>query len=385
MSARVAIAPSVLRWAEERAQRDADAYTKKFKAWDEWIAGDERPTIKQVEEIARYSHLPFGVFFLDEPPKVELPIPDYRLGRTGDEDVPSQDLLEVIDLSLQRQAWFREYAAKLGLGPADVTRATTQDDPTAIATKVAAELEFTVIARAKIKTREAARNHLRRIFEARGGLAIFTSMVGNDNHRLLDREEFRGFTLSDEIVPLIFVNTHDDSLGGQFFTFLHEYGHVVLRSTGISDEDQSVQGTGVEAWCNAVANEVLVPAVDVHAQFNRSVDLTTELERLSNRYLCSTLVILLKLRALGLIPPQGFDAIYRAEEQRVAEVFAWRRAQNAQGGDYYANQPFRIGERLSRAVLSDVREGGTSYTEAFRILGLRTTEQLTKYATQLGL
>jgi len=385
MSTRVAVAPSVLRWAEERAQRDADAYTKKFKAWDEWVAGHENPTIKQVEEIARYSHLPFGVFFLDEPPKVELPIPDYRLGLTGDETVPSQDLLEVIDLSLQRQAWFREYAAKLGLGPADITRATTQDDAAEIANKVAAELEFTVAARAKIKTREAARNHLRRTFEARGGLAIFTSMVGNDNHRLLDREEFRGFTLADETVPLIFVNTHDDSLGGQFFTFLHEYGHVVLRSTGISDEDQRVQGTGVEAWCNAVANEVLVPAADVRVQFNQSVDLTTELERLANRYLCSTLVILLKLRTLDLIAPQGFDAIYRSEEQRVAEVFALRRAQASQGGDYYANQPFRIGERLSRAVLSDVREGGTSYTEAFRILGLRTTEQLTKYATQLGL
>ena len=385
MSARVAVAASVLLWAEQRSQRDSDAYAKKFKPWEEWIAGDEKPTIKQVEEIAKYSHLPFGVFFLDEPPKVELPIPDYRLGRAGDEELPSQDLLEAIDLSLQRQAWFKEYAAKLGLGPADITRATTQDDPTGIATKVAAELEFTDVARAKIKTREAARNHLRRAFEARGGLAIFTSMVGNDTHRLLDREEFRGFTLADEIVPLIFVNTNEDSLGGQFFTFLHEYGHVVLRSTGISNEDQSVPGTGVEAWCTAVANEVLVPAADLGVQFNRNVDLTTELERLSNRYLCSTLVILLKLRTMELIAAQGFDAIYRAEEQRVAEVFALRRAQNSKGGDYYANQPFRIGERLSRAVLGDVREGGTSYTEAFRILGLRTTEQLAKYATQLGL
>lgn len=385
MSARVAIAPSVLRWAEGRSQRDADAYTKKFKAWDEWVAGDEKPTIKQVEEIAKYSHLPFGVFFLDEPPKVELPIPDYRLGRTGDEAVPSQDLLEVIDLSLQRQAWFKEYAARLGLGSADITHATIQDVPATVATRIAAELEFTVAARAKIKTREAARNHLRHAFEARGGLAIFTSMVGNDTHRLLDREEFRGFTLADEIVPVIVVNTSEDSLGGQFFTFLHEYGHVVLGSTGISDEDQSVPGTGVEAWCNAIASDVLVPAADLRAQYNRNSDIAKELERLSDRYLCSALVILLKLRALGLLGTQGFDAIYRAEEQRVAEVFALRRARSATGGDFYANQPFRIGERLSRAVLGDVREGGTSYTEAFRILGLRTTEQLTKYATQLGL
>lgn len=386
MSARVAVAPSVLRWAQERSRRGDEAYAKKFKAWEEWVAGQERPTIKQVEELARYSHLPFGVFFLDEPPKVELPIPDYRLGRSGDQAVPSQDLLDVIDLSLQRQAWFREYAAKLGIGTAPITRATIQDDPVAIAEKVTMELEYTVSARARLKTREAARNHLRHAFEARGGLVVFTSMVGNDTHRLLDREEFRGFTLADDVAPLIVVNTNEDSLGGQFFTFFHEVSHVVLRSTGISDEDPRVEGAGVEAWCNAVASEVLVPAVDLRSQFTASVDLTPELQRLSDRYLCSTLVILLKLRKLGLVAAQGFDAIYRTEAERVQEVFTLRRAQAAGGGgDFYANQPFKISERLSRAVLADIREGGTSYTDAFRILGLRTTEQLRTYADRLGL
>jgi len=385
MSARVAVAPSVLLWAQERSQRDDEAYAKKFKAWEDWVAGQERPTIKQVEEIARYSHLPFGVFFLDEPPKVELPIPDYRLGRTGDAAVPSQDLLDLIDVSLQRQAWFKEYAAKLGLGPAAIVRATIQDDPAVVAAKVAADLDFTVASRKHIRTREAARNHLRHAFEALGGLVVFTSMVGNDTHRLLDREEFRGFTLADDVAPLIVVNTNEDSLGGQFFTFFHEVGHVVLHSTGVSDEDQSVEGAGVEAWCNALASEVLVPAADLRSQFRGEDALTKELERLADRYLCSTLVILLKLRKLGLIVSQGFDAIYLAEAQRVQDIFALRRTQATGGGDFYANQPFKVGERLSRAVLADVREGGTSYTDAFRILGLRTTEQLRTYADRLGL
>jgi hypothetical protein len=239
----------------------------------------------------------------------------------------------------------------------------------AIAEKVTMELEYTVSARARLKTREAARNHLRHAFEARGGLVVFTSMVGNDTHRLLDREEFRGFTLADDVAPLIVVNTNEDSLGGQFFTFFHEVSHVVLRSTGISDEDPRV-----------------VPAVDLRSQFTASVDLTPELQRLSDRYLCSTLVILLKLRKLGLVAAQGFDAIYRTEAERVQEVFTLRRAQAAGGGgDFYANQPFKISERLSRAVLADIREGGTSYTDAFRILGLRTTEQLRTYADRLGL
>lgn len=385
MSARVAVASSLLLWAQERSKRDDEAFEKKFPAWHDWVNAKASPTIRQVEELARYSHLPFGIFFLDEPPRVELPIPDYRLGRSGDQMMPSQDLLEVIDLSAQRQGWFHDYAIKIGLESAEVLRATQDENPVEIAAKVAKELGYGVNERAKLKTRGAARNHLRHAFEQHGGLAIITSMVGNNNTRMLDRDEFRGFTLADDHVPLIFVNSSNDSLGGQIFTFLHEYAHVILRATGVSNEDPAHDDTGIEAWCNAVAAEVLAPAADIRAQFRDDATLTSELDRLSARYLCSTLVILLKLRETGLVADTGFDALYRAEEQRSLEAFQYQRAQNSGGGDFYLNQPFRIGERLSRAVLADVREGSTSYTDAFRILGLRNADQLSKYAAQLGL
>jgi Zn-dependent peptidase ImmA (M78 family) len=386
MSARVAVAPSLLLWAQERSNREVHAYEKKFPAWLEWVEERKTPTIKQVEEIARYSHLPFGIFFLEEPPTVELPIPDYRLGRSG-ETTPSQDLLDSIDLSVQRQAWFQDHALKIGLDRADITRATETDDPVVVAAAVATELEFTVVDRARLKTRENARNHLRRTFERRGGLAIVTSMVGNDNHRMLDRDEFRGFTLADDLAPLIFVNSSDEPLSGQIFTFLHEYGHVVLRATGVSDEDltRDATGSGVEKWCNTLAAEVLVPADDLRAQFRADNALRDELDRLARRYMCRTLVVLLKLRQLDLVGAAGFDQAYRDEEEHARAAFEYQRAQNAGGGDFYLNQPFRVGERLSRAVLADVREGGTSYTVAFRILGLRNVDQLNKYATQLGI
>lgn len=384
MTTRVTVAPSVLLWAQERSRREDEAYERKFSAWQKWIAGQKSPTIKQVEELAKYSHLPFGIFFLEEPPKVELPIPDYRLSSSVGDVTPSQDLLDVIDLSALRQAWFKDYAAKIGLEDAAVTRATQGADPVEVAARVAEELSFTLVHRSQLRTRENARNHLRRTFEQRGGLAIITSMVGNDSQRMLNRGEFRGFTLADDVVPLIFVNSSGDSLSGQIFTFLHEYAHVVLQATGVSDEDLAHEGTGVEAWCNALAAEVLVPAADLRAQFRSDVALVGELDRLSGRYFCSTLVILLKLRALGAVPVTGFDALYRAEEQRVFDAFRSQREQNS-GGTFWNNQPFRIGERLSRAVISDVRMGGTSYTEAFRVLGLRNADQLNKYAGQLGI
>lgn len=379
----VEVAPAVLAWAQERSSRSPDAYASKFAAWEAWLAGEKKPTIKQLEELAKYAHVPFGVFFLDEPPAVELPIPDYRLGVTGDRATPSQDLLAVIGLSQQRQDWFRDYAREHGLGPAQVAGATEQDEVRKVAARVTEELEFGVPRRSGM-TRDAARNHLRWSFEGRGGLAVITSMVGNDTHRPLDRREFRGFTLADDIAPLIFVNANNESKSGQLFTFLHEYGHVVLRRSGVSDEEFGEATIGIEGWCNALAAEVLVPEVDLKAQFRPDVEIHLELDRLASRYLCSTLVILLKLRDARLVRRQGFDDVYRDVEQRASEAFERSRAAS-KGGDFYANQPFRIGERFSRAVLAGVREGTTAYTDAFRLLGLRSAEQLVKYAKQLGM
>lgn len=220
MVTRVPVAPSLLTWAKERSGRTDAEFEGHFGSWGSWMQGQTAPTLRQVEEIARYSHLPFGIFFLSEPPQVELPIPDYRLGTSGQADQPSQDLLDVIDSSVRRQQWFREYAERHDIGAARIEH-WDGSPPRVVARRVDRELGFTVNHRVGM-SRADARNHLRRHFEALGGLPVFTSMVGNNTHRPLDRQEFRGFTLADDIAPLIFVNTHDDTLSGlSIRTFEH--------------------------------------------------------------------------------------------------------------------------------------------------------------------
>lgn len=397
MSTQAQVEPGVLRWAQQRSNRDEAAFDQKFTAWEQWLSGSSSPTFRQLEEIARYAHVPFGALFLPEPPVPELPIPDYRLGSTSGTRSPSQDLLDVVELSQQRQAWFREYAQREGIDAARIERATLAEDPIAVAAAVSAELNFGVQARLELRARHAARNHLRSAFEGLGGLSVVTSMVGNNAARPLDRDEFRGFSLSDDIAPLIFVNSAGETLGGQLFTFLHEYAHVKLGKGGVSDEHdfyadpantsaphthREAANSAVERWCNAVAAEVLVPHEDLHAEFQRDEEITPELDRLAKRYLCSTLVILLRLRDRGLVASDGFDAMYSAEADRVHELAMHSAQQN--GGSFWNNQPFRIGERLSRALLRDVQSGGTGYSEAFHLLGLRNTKQLTRYAAELG-
>ncbi|WP_308798968.1 hypothetical protein [Agromyces silvae] len=186
MSIRVPIEPDVLHWAAGRSGRDDADFERHFPAWNAWINGAKAPTMKQIEEVPRYSHVPFGFFFLAEPPAVDLPIPDYRLGADGRADVPSQELLDVIEACQIRQAWYRDYALANEVGPAGVTRIDADTDVMTAAQLITRDLGFDVAARRSM-TREDARNHLRHAFERLGGIAVFTSMVGNDNHRALSR------------------------------------------------------------------------------------------------------------------------------------------------------------------------------------------------------
>jgi Zn-dependent peptidase ImmA (M78 family) len=299
--------------------------------------------------------------------------------------VPSQDLLDVIDAAQLRQAWFRDYALANEMGPSRVSPIGAKAEVVEAASSITTDLAFSVADRARLD-RDEIRNHLRHAFESLGGIAIFTGIVGNDTHRVLDRSEFRGFTLADPIAPLIFVNSASDSLAGQTFTFLHEYAHVARGQSGIGDEDPAGladHDDGIERWCDSVAAEVIVPVADLQREYRADESIASELDRLAGRYRASTVTVLLQLRQARLVPRQGFDEVYSAEFDRVMDRVALRTARS--GGNFYANQPFHLGESFSRAVINETLRGTVTYSDAFRLLGLRSTEQIDKYAKSLGM
>ena len=72
---------------------------------------------------------------------------------------------------------------------------------------------------------------------------------------ILDLNEFRGFALSNEYAPLIFINSKDTD-AARSFTLLHELAHIAIGKSGLSNDLYEHQ---VEQWCNKVAAEVLIP------------------------------------------------------------------------------------------------------------------------------
>lgn len=382
MAVRVPVSPDVLGWALDRAH-DPGAITDAMPKVLEWIAGDTQPTVKQLTSFASRTGTPFGYLLLQRPPDLELPVPDFREGfggaALGD---PSPDLLAVIHQSIRRQDWYRDYAIDNGLGEVEAVGSAEGMSAGDAAAEMREVLGYEVAQRRGSWNDQ--RRYLLRAFEELGGLTVATSMVENNTHRMLDADEFRGFSLVDPLAPLVFVNTKQ-TLNGQIFTLAHEFAHVWRGAGGVSLEDMRWQPqSGVERWCNDVASEFLIPEADVRARFDsvRRLNLVDQLERLARTYRCGTLVVLQAINRNGLREFDDYEATYDQEVERLKALAEDREAGGS--GQFLYNQPYRIGERLSRAIIDDALGGRTTLSEAVRLMSLKSLTNFDNYARYLN-
>lgn len=376
---RVEVNPALLRWAVELSGKDIDDLAHRFPKLAEWERRDAHPTFKQLERFAKATYTPIGYLFLAEPPIERVPIPDLRT--MGDQQIsrPSPDLLDTLHICQQRQEWYRDYARSLGEKPLRfIASLTTATNPRLAADTIRDALSFDLEARRECPTWTEA---LRRFIEqadAVGVLVMVSGVVGNNNRRKLDPEEFRGFALSDELAPLVFINGADTK-AAQMFTLAHELAHLWLGESALSDvEPSSNPAHQVELWCNHVAAELLVPLAVLQQEYRPGEDLRHALDRLARRFKVSTLVILRRIRDAGRLTQQSFWQAYREEVERLRAI------PRSSGGDFYLTQAARVGKRFARALVSNALEGQTLHRDAFRLLGFSSSRLSTSWATALG-
>jgi len=383
MTVRVDVAPDLLHWAVERAGWDEDTVERRAPRLDEWAAGTHRPTLKQLEKFASDTHTPFGLLFLPEPPVETVPIPDMRTMRNAASLRPSADLLDTIYLCQTRQDWYRTYAQENGVVEPDFVGSATADAPPAlIADRMRDLLGFDLTERGMFSSWEDALRRLIDRIENIGVLVMVNGIVGANTHRKLNPEEFRGFALSDPLVPVIFVNGADTK-AAQIFTMIHELAHIWLGGSALSDATMTAEG-GVteELWCNHVAAEVLVPLATIRSDY-RGESSTEELERLARKYRVSTLVVLKRIFDAGFLTWDDYRERYEDERERVIGILAARRGEDG-GGNYYYTQPIRLSRQFAQAVIASALEGSTTYRDAYRLLGTKKHSTFENLAAELG-
>jgi transcriptional regulator with XRE-family HTH domain len=232
---RVEVKPELLTWAIERFGDQSDSLYEKFPKLEEWESGDTLPTLKQLEAFANAAYVPLGYLFLEEPPKESLPIPDLRtVGGKGIQR-PSPNLLDVMYLCQRRQAWYQGYAESIGEEPCEfVGSARINHSPERVANEMRQRLAFNIDERREFSTWEEALRRFIAQAEEIGILVMVSGVVGSNNRRTLDPDEFRGFALADKIAPLVFINGAD-AKAAQIFTLAHELAHIWLGQSAVSD------------------------------------------------------------------------------------------------------------------------------------------------------
>jgi len=382
---RITIQPKFFRWALERCGKTKEDMESKFPKIAGWISRDVCPTLKQLESFAAATNTPLGYFFLNEPPEEKLPIPDFRTVK-GEPERPSPNLLDTIQTMQSRCEWMGEFLLEEGQPPLSfIKSATLKANPTEVAIEMRNILSLPNGWANKVQTWEEALRLLRKAIENVGIMVVINGVVGNNTHRVLDVEEFRGFALVDEYAPLIFINGRD-YISAQMFTVIHELCHLWLGYEGVSifNKLQPVK-INVEEFCNQVAAEFLVPS-DEFKKFLRENKRVSDYDLfniLARKFKVSPLVTARRALDMKCISKGRFFEFYDTYTEKVNRLKEVRKKSKKSGGHFWNTQIVRIGELFGSAVAQATLEGRLLYRDAYRLTGLKG-KTFDSYVTLLG-
>lgn len=364
MTLHVEIDPHVLQWAVKRTGLSPTDLSDKnaFRKLPSWLTGDSHPTLRQAEKLAKAAGIPFGYLLLDKPTEESVDLPDFRTLKSQKITRVSPNLEEVIHECSQRLAWYAEYANESGIESPDLLgSAQLSESAEKTAKTVAKNIGWAAGTRNSNRDKVA---FLSELIEDVGALVMRSSIVGNNSHRPLDVDEFRGFTLVEDGFALIFINTAD-AKSAQLFSLAHELGHVVLSEPGISGDEQD-EGNGhlVERWCNRFAAEFLLPAAQIIERFSKEEDLYHFAEEQSRVFGVSREAVLWRLTDLKQIP--------RTDAQTLIDsIRPMKQTTKRRGGDFRYNTRTRLGRRYLGAVVDAAVTGKLAQLDAARFLGVR--------------
>lgn len=368
------IQPALIRWARERAQLSSQQLAQKISVQSnkvtQWESGNSLPSLEQAHKISSKLHIPFGYLFLETPPKTTLPIPDLRTIQDAAHAELSADFFDLLNDTLLKQDWYREYAQYEGYAALPfIASFAKSDSHEIVAHSIANELGINLQLRSTAKSWNNFFDLIIQNAEQKRILVMRNSVVGNNAHRPLSVEEFRGFALCDKLAPVVFINSRD-AKSAQIFTLIHEIAHLWIGESGISNPDLR-QGSGaerlaIERFCNLVAAEVLTPKEEFLGRWEAEESQSHNLENLARYFRVSSVVILRRALDAKLI---GKDIFFQLWEQEIKKQKL--PAPERSGGDPYATNWTRNSKSFTRAVVAAAFEERLAYREAAQLLGIK--------------
>lgn len=360
MKNRIMVNREIFEWAIRESQLSMPIIRSRFKAIDQWIAQELHPTYKQLEKFAHFLKVPFGYMFLDNPPAIDIIESEYRtLGNKA--PFMSKNLKDTISDMSRKKDWLSDFRRENGWARISDTFVGINPNMPSFADNLKRYLNIDDHWYEELKDHNTAFKFLRRHMELNGIIVMQRGIVGNNNKRILDINEFRGFVLFDEYAPLIFINARD-SVAGKIFTLIHEFVHIVCQ------EDDILTAISTESQINKIVAEFLMPEAHIHDIWSDNKDKLAQIEHISRLLKVSKLALAIRLGDLGLIDESEVQTIY---SKSVSDFNM--KMKGTGGGDYWRTFESRYSEKFVKAVVTGAESGDIGFNDAFALLDLRAT------------
>lgn len=305
--------PPLLIWARQQAGYTLEKAAEKLRLGKRsaeerlttlrrWESGQERPTLRQAQDLAKIYKRPFTIFFLPQPPQ-DPPIqseyrrlPGVRPGAESPElRFGLRDLHRRRDFAIELMEENEDEPLRFQLS------ARLSEEPEAIGRRLRESTGITLEAQLRWKGEYPAWRAWRDAVERLGALVFQIPGVAY--------EEARGVVLFLQPLPVIGVNSKESPFARPY-TLLHEVAHLMLNQGGdelpADRERRSERDWGaLERFADAVAAAALLPqeailgetAVREHGrdpQWETEIILT-----LARRYSVTPLALMTRLVNLG--------------------------------------------------------------------------------------
>lgn len=304
----------VLAWARQESGYQPEPVAKRLNVKPEhvlaWEQGEKKPTVRQAQELAKFYHRPFGVFFLPQPPVIPPLAAEYRHLPGVKPGVESPEFR----LALRVMSLRREIALELGkeLGvPITESSAVAHlsETPAAVGARLRGALGITSDEQLGWSSDWQAWRRWREAVEALGVLVFQFPKVSLD--------QARGVSLFSFPLPAIGINTKESSPAARSFTLLHELTHLALamgkeEKAALGENRDNSAWMEVERFAEESASEALIPA-EMLSVFLRRMSVKPDawdialMRSLANKFRVTPLAMATRLRAAGELSWDGYN------------------------------------------------------------------------------
>lgn len=364
----ILVQPDVLRWAIESSGWKKDDIGKELRLkpsqLDAWLKGSETPNLSQLEHLADVVKRPLVAFFLPKPPE-ERPIPhDFRMlpGKNA-------EFSPAAYLAFRKARWLQASSKELAenleqdIAP-KIEHTDISKNPNSIAKRERQNSGISAQEQFAWKDPSHAFKILKKMIESKN-IMVFQVTI--------PLEDARGFSLIDQKPYSIILSKKEPLPEARIFTLLHEYGHILLKESGICSQTEDFEPTTrdarVEAWCNEFAAEFLLPKdlVETELKAVPKADLKNigTVTRFSRRFKVSKLAFAVTMKKIGYLTKSDYEGI----KERLGSV------KKKQGGGVVTPDKKCVsekGEKFISLVAENVNNGYISYADALDYLSIKT-------------